>query len=88
MMANRWVWFGAGVLVGLFAARYFLENPTGRQISKGLLKGALSFQDWLGSQWEKLREDVEDLVAEVRSELRTAEDDAAAAGLADVGAET
>lgn len=72
MMANRWLVFGAGVVVGLVAARYLLGQPEGRRVAKRVIKGGFALGEWVSAQAETLREDLADLVAEAREERRRA----------------
>lgn len=77
MMMNRWLIFGAGIVVGVVAARYFLQRPQGRQAAKRAISAGFAAVDWFATQFESLREDLSDLVAEAREE-RTRQAPAAA----------
>lgn len=68
MMMRPWLIFGAGVLVGVVAARYLLERPEGRRAAKRVIKGGLAVGDWVATQVATLREDLTDLVAEAKEE--------------------
>lgn len=68
MAMNRWLIFAAGILVGVVAARFLLQNPKGRRVAKRVIKAGLATGGWLATQIQTLREDVSDLVAEAREE--------------------
>lgn len=68
MMMNRWLIFGAGIVVGVVAARYFLQRPQGRKAAKQVIGAGFAVADWFATQFESLREDLSDLVAEAREE--------------------
>jgi hypothetical protein len=70
-LTNSWFIFGAGILVGVLAARFLLGHPTGRSVVKRAIKVGLGLGEWLATQMETLREDVSDLVAEAQAERRT-----------------
>ncbi|MBI2894028.1 MAG: hypothetical protein HYY06_10785 [Deltaproteobacteria bacterium] len=65
---NRWLFFGAGILVGVVAARYLLQRPQGRRAAKRVISAGFAVGDWVATQVESLREDLSDLVAEAREE--------------------